>query len=123
MVLFLLGLSIVVLLLVNDVVLVEVLTCIALPNHTLHIAHPVQELGSALDLFVLVQVIHFLEFLPGHILLGQGVKDQLVLAIVLTHVGTTIGTLLWSNHSIVISCTTFKVFIVYVDRVSHRVDI
>jgi len=123
MVLFLLGLSIVVLLLVNDVVLVEVLTCIALPNHTLHIAHPVQELGPTLDLFVLVQVIHFLEFLPGHILLGQGVEDQLVLAIVLTHVGTTIRTLLWSNHSIVISCTTFKVFIVYVDRVSHRVDI
>ena len=123
MVLFLLGLSVVVLLLVNDVVLVEVLTCIALPNHTLHIAHPVQELGPTLDLFVLVQVIHFLEFLPGHILLGQGVKDQLVLAIVLTHVGTTIGTLLWSNHSIVISCTTFKVFIVNVDRVSHRVDI
>ena len=123
MVLFLFSLPLVVLLLVNDVVLVEVLACIALPNHTLYIAHPVEELGPTLDLFVLVQVIHFLKFLSGHVLLGQGVKDQLVLAIVLTHVGATISSLLWSNQTIVISCTTFKVFIVNGDRVSKRVDI
>jgi hypothetical protein len=41
MVLFLFSLPLVVLLLVNDVVLVEVLACIALPNHTLNIAHPI----------------------------------------------------------------------------------
>ena len=115
MVLLLLGLPTVVLLLVNDIVLVEVLASVALANHTLHIAHPVEEFGPSLDLFVLVQVIHLLEFLPGHILLGQGVENQLVLAIVLTHVGTAISAWLWSNHAVVISCTTFKVLIVNVD--------
>ena len=75
MVLLLLSLPIIVLLLVNNIVLVEVLASVTLPNHALHVAHPVEQLGPPLNLFVLVQVIHFLEFLPGHVLLGQGVQD------------------------------------------------
>lgn len=41
MVLLLLSLPIIVLLLVNNIVLVEVLASVTLPNHALHVADPV----------------------------------------------------------------------------------
>ena len=43
---------------VGDVLLIEMLAGIALLDHTLHVFHAVQELGSLLDLLVLLQLVH-----------------------------------------------------------------
>ena len=98
--------------LIKYVVLVEMLAGVTFSYHSLDICDAIEELGSSLELFVFIEVVHIFKLYSWDVILGYGVDHQLVMAIKLAEVGPTLGTLIRSGQTVFIK-TTFELVIIF----------